>query len=299
MPRLKKTWVVVMDGAHARFFSLNAADSGLLLEVARPPLTYALEGFARNERSDKPGRSFGAAGSSIRHTVEPRHDYHKLAKHAFTRSVADAIEKGVATRAFENLVVAAPRRTLGELRKLLAKNGQETIALEIAKNLVPYEPHELLTRIVPELENNGLFVAKRGTGAVPRRSSAADRVPVTILFRDLQPAESVEKSIRSQAKKLHKVFSRIQACKAVVEGSHAHHRKGRLYRVTVDARIAGHTVTARSTGSRGLAHDDVFAAIRAAFDSAGRRLQDYTGKRSARLQTGRSSSLQSRRADTL
>ena len=161
MPRLKNTWVVVMDGAHARFFSLNAADSGLSLEVASPPLAYPLEGFARNERSDKPGRSFGAAGSSIRHSVEPRHDYHKLAKHAFTRSVADVIEKGVATRKFENLVVAAPKRTLGEFRKLLAENARETIALEIAKNLVPYEPNELLARIAPELESKGLFIAKK------------------------------------------------------------------------------------------------------------------------------------------
>jgi protein required for attachment to host cells/ribosome-associated translation inhibitor RaiA len=253
--------------------------------------------FARGEKSDKPGRNFGASKSAIRHAVEPRHDYHKLAKRAFTRAMADALAGDAAEGKFDAVVIAAPKRTLGELRKLLPEGVRKQVVLEIPKDLVKCPSNELLALIKPELSRKRI---------VPRKEQPASGVPeltrdslLTVLYRDLHPAEAAERRIRSRTDKLRKRFPRIESFKVTVEGSHAHHRKGRLYRVTAFIRLPGSTITVNSSGTRGSGHDNVFRAIDGAFDAADRSLESYRHTRSSGSPSERSSSLQSGRADTI
>ena len=284
MPRLKATWVVVMDSAHAHFYRLFSSESGPSMTRARAPLLSRANAFAREEKSDRPGRSFGAVRSAVRHALEPKHDYHKLAKQSFTRTVANAIEEARAVGKFESLVVAASKRTLGELRKLLGAPAQRTIVLEIAKDIVKVAPNELPVLITRELDNKRLFPEKRVVAPSGYRPSSAAGTEVRVLFRNLRSAEAVEKSIRNHAEKLRQRYPRIETCKATVQGSRAHHRKGKLYRVTVFLQAPGSTLTVDSSGSRGPGHENVFAAIREAFDAANRSLRDYMRKRAERSQ---------------
>ena len=71
-----------------------------------------------------PGRTFSASRNGVRHAFEPPHGYHKLEKHRFMATLADALDDACGRRAFDDLILVAPCRSLGELRGLLSKRVQ-------------------------------------------------------------------------------------------------------------------------------------------------------------------------------
>lgn len=135
-----RTWIVVADGARARFFLHEGIGKGLKPavdeEMARdlPP--------NREIVTDKPGRSADPGGSS-RHGFAPTVDYHQFEKARFARQVADVLEKARARDAFDRLVLVAPPKTLGELRQELSKATHERVHGELNKDLTHMEPKEL------------------------------------------------------------------------------------------------------------------------------------------------------------
>ena len=128
-------WIVVADGARARFFTPH--ESGRKFAAAGPGNLVAPKSRQRPRdlKSDKPGRGFASAGSSGRHAFEPPHDYHKLEKHRFMVVLAEALDEACAAKAFDTLVLVLPRRSLGELRPLLSRRVASRVTLEIAKDL--------------------------------------------------------------------------------------------------------------------------------------------------------------------
>lgn len=134
-PKRARTWIVVADGARARFFTPCA--DGRKLVAARPADMVAPEslGHARDLKSDKPGRSHAAARTGARHALEPAHDPHKLEKHRFSAALAQALDGACGRKEFDELILVAPRRSLGELRGLLTARVQRAIGKEVAKDL--------------------------------------------------------------------------------------------------------------------------------------------------------------------
>ena len=94
-PKRPRTWIVVADGARARFFTPSV--DGRKLVAARPADMVAPEslGHARDLKSDKPGRSHAAARTGARHALEPAHDPHKL-RGLLTARVQRAIGEEIA-----------------------------------------------------------------------------------------------------------------------------------------------------------------------------------------------------------
>jgi len=93
------------------------------------------------------------------------------------------------------------------------------------------------------------------------------QVPLQISFRDMEPSAAVEDKIRERAAKLDRYYERIMGCRVVVEG--------KLYHVRVDLTVPqGELVVSREPVNHH-AHEDVYVAIRDAFDAAQRRLADY------------------------
>ena len=76
----------------------------------------------------------------MRHAFEPPHDYHKLEKHRFMATLAEALDDACGRRAFDDLILVAPRRSLGELRGLLSKRVQGSVRQEVAKDLTNEPP---------------------------------------------------------------------------------------------------------------------------------------------------------------
>jgi ribosomal subunit interface protein len=101
------------------------------------------------------------------------------------------------------------------------------------------------------------------------------QVPLQISFRDMEPSAAVEDRIRERAAKLDRYYERIMGCRVVVEAPHRRHHQGKLYHVRVDLTVPqGELVVSREPVNHH-AHEDVYVAIRDAFDAAQRRLADY------------------------
>jgi len=105
------------------------------------------------------------------------------------------------------------------------------------------------------------------------------QIPLQITFRHMDTSEALEADIREKAEKLERISSHITSCRVVVEAPHRHSRKGKLYRVSVDITHPPKVEIAVSREHRAdHAHEDVYVAVRDAFNAAARRLEDAVRK---------------------
>lgn len=144
-------WIVVADGVHARILT---PDRDLVSLVPADPSALGSTGGhlpSRDLKSDAPGRSFSSARNGMRHAIEPQHDLHKMEKHKFMVELAKTLDRAVEDNEFKNLIIAAPKRSLGELRKELSARVKARIREEIPKDLISIGPDELWERIAPSV----------------------------------------------------------------------------------------------------------------------------------------------------
>jgi len=100
-------------------------------------------------------------------------------------------------------------------------------------------------------------------------------VPVQISLRHMDPSPALEARIHEKAEKLERFFDRIVNCEVVVEAPHKHHHKGKLYNVRIEINVPGANVYVGRSGPQDHAHEDVYVALRDAFDAAYRQLEDH------------------------
>jgi ribosomal subunit interface protein len=100
-------------------------------------------------------------------------------------------------------------------------------------------------------------------------------IPLRVTFRDMDPSPAVEARIRAKVDKLHTYFDRITGCQVAIEAGHRHQRKGKLYNVRIALRLPGEELHVGHAGRLDHAHEDVYVAIRDAFDALVRRLEDH------------------------
>jgi len=102
------------------------------------------------------------------------------------------------------------------------------------------------------------------------------QIPLQITLRGLPHSDALETRIREKADKLQEFHARITSCRVVVEEAHRHRRQGKQFTVHVDLRVPGGEIVIDRD------HDeDVYVALRDAFDAAARKLEDQ-----ARVQRG-------------
>ena len=107
------------------------------------------------------------------------------------------------------------------------------------------------------------------------------RVPLQISFRNVVPSEAVEARIREKVDELEQYDPRIISCRVTVEALHRHHRKGRLYHVRVDLRVPGGDLVVSREHQLAHEHEDIYVAIRDAFNATVRKLEDFVRRRRA------------------
>lgn len=132
--------IFVGDGRKALFLR-NAGDEKFInLKTERvfvddnPP--------SHEQGSDRPGRGFARAHTNRRSGVEMT-DWHNLEEHRFVQRVAAAMEQLVRERKIDALVVAAPPRTLAELRSSFHADVKSRIIAEIDKDLTKHPVGEI------------------------------------------------------------------------------------------------------------------------------------------------------------
>ncbi len=94
-----------------------------------------------------------------------------------------------------------------------------------------------------------------------------------ITFRNMHPSDVLEQNIRERAEKLSEFYDRIMNCRVIVEMQHRHHHQGNIYHVRIDLTVPGHELVVSRDPGKDHAHEDVYVAIRDAFDTARRQLE--------------------------
>lgn len=124
--------VFIGDGRKALFLR-NAGDEKVLdLRTERvfaednPP--------TREQGTDKPGRAFARAGANRRAAMQQT-DWHHLEEQRFADRVAAALEGVVRQRHVPAILVAAPPKTLAELRRAFHADVRAKIVAEVDKDL--------------------------------------------------------------------------------------------------------------------------------------------------------------------
>lgn len=99
------------------------------------------------------------------------------------------------------------------------------------------------------------------------------QIPLQITIRDVEQSDALETHIRDKAKKLDEFFNHIMSCRVVVEMPHKHHHQGKQFNVRIDIGVAGGEIVVNRDHA-----EDVYVALRDAFDVAVRKLEDYAHK---------------------
>lgn len=103
------------------------------------------------------------------------------------------------------------------------------------------------------------------------------RIPLEVTFRHMEPSAAAEARIADKVAKLEQLYSQLTRCHVIVEAPHEHHRQGKLFHVSIDLTLPGaELVVTRGHNHQSHAHEDVYVAIRDAFEAAKRRLEEYT-----------------------
>ena len=137
------TWIVVMDSAQARLLETTDGERFELVDEMASEVAHMR---THDLVSDRPGRGHESAASA-HHAIEGRHDAHELAKQNFVRSVADRLGKAAQDAKYERLVLVAPKRQLGELRRSLPAIAHAKRSAELAKDLVKLPTAKLQLRL--------------------------------------------------------------------------------------------------------------------------------------------------------
>ena len=134
------TMVVVADGKKMLFFRNEGDSEYPKLEVERKR---EQENPAdRDQRTDGPGRTFDSSGGAGRSAYQEV-DYHQLEEERFAAETADMLKKRALRNEFEQLIIVAPPKTLGELRKHYHKEVEKRLAGEVAKDLTGHPVTEI------------------------------------------------------------------------------------------------------------------------------------------------------------
>lgn len=99
----------------------------------------------REQGSGPPGRSFASVGT--RRSAMEQADWHEIGEQRFARTIADALEGLARDRDIPGFVIAAPPRTLAELRRLLDTNVKARIIAEIDKDLTGHPVEDIERRL--------------------------------------------------------------------------------------------------------------------------------------------------------
>jgi ribosomal subunit interface protein len=109
--------------------------------------------------------------------------------------------------------------------------------------------------------------------------------PLEITFRNLDHSDAVEARVREKVAKLEQVHGRITSCRVMIEALNRQHTKGNLFHVTIDVAVPGKQVVVDRNSGKNQAHEDIYVALRDAFNAARRRLEDHSRKRAGQVKT--------------
>ena len=131
--------ILVGDGQKALFLRNKGTAHRVQLVVERiierdnPP--------TREQGTDRPGRSNASVG--VARSAMEETDWHHIGEERFAGELADALYRHAHANRFEKLVVIAPPKILGNLRKAFHAAVAERVTAEIPKELTSHPVSEI------------------------------------------------------------------------------------------------------------------------------------------------------------
>jgi ribosome-associated translation inhibitor RaiA len=106
-----------------------------------------------------------------------------------------------------------------------------------------------------------------------------------IIWQNLSPSDTSEAKIRKHIAKLEKFADRLSDCRVVIAVPHRHHHQGNIYHVQINLNVPGAVLIVNRQPPAQQAHEDLDLAIRDAFESAERQVQEYGRQRRSTSKT--------------
>ena len=113
------------------------------------------------------------------------------------------------------------------------------------------------------------------------------QIPLQVTFKGVERSDAVEAKVRERAEKLERFAEHIISCRVVVERATHRHHKGDVYHVRVDVTVPGGELAATRDPERSNSHEDVYLAVRDAFDAMRRQLLEFVRRKQGKEQQHR------------
>jgi protein required for attachment to host cells len=131
--------VLVGDGQKALF--LRNKGSALRVHLVVERILERHNPPTREQGTDRPGRATASLG--VARSAMEEVDWHHLAKERFAQELAEALYRHAHANRFEKLVIVAPPKILGDLRRAFHAEVIDRIAAEIPKELTSHPVTEI------------------------------------------------------------------------------------------------------------------------------------------------------------
>lgn len=96
-----------------------------------------------------------------------------------------------------------------------------------------------------------------------------------ITFKDVPHSDAVEARVRQHIAELERFHDRITACRVVLAKTTQGQHKGNLYQCRILLLLPGGEIAINRANPKSHAHEDIYVAVRDAFEAAIRKLQDH------------------------
>lgn len=99
------------------------------------------------------------------------------------------------------------------------------------------------------------------------------QTPVQIVFHEVAHSPALESLIREKAGKLEVIFPQLMRCHVSIEQPHRHKQQGKAFNVRIAMHVPGGELVVNRDH-----HEDVYVALRDAFDAGRRQLEEHAQK---------------------
>lgn len=115
------------------------------------------------------------------------------------------------------------------------------------------------------------------------------QIPVQITFRGIDHSDAVEERVREKVAKLEHYFDRITSCRVVIEQHHKNtsnaHHKGEPFHIRIDITVPGEELVVKRTPKDSHEHEDIYVALRDAFQTAERQVKEFAQRHRGEVKT--------------
>lgn len=98
-------------------------------------------------------------------------------------------------------------------------------------------------------------------------------IDTKVVFRGIDHSIAVEEAVNRRLEKLNRYSDELQSLRVVLDSPHKNHHKGKVYHVGIEAVIPNHDIVINHEQHDKHSHEDIYVAVRDAFNALERRLK--------------------------